>query len=167
MTEASVGRKVCSRALAEETRVETSNRDLVKRFYADLWDGWDKAVAWEILTDDFLFHGSLGADRRGIDGFLDYVDRVRTALDDYRSDIGEMVEDKDAIAVRMTFSGDHQGEFFGVPATGRRISWRGAAFFSFRDGRVSALWVLGDVDGVKAQLGITSAQFESSQMPDS
>jgi len=140
--------------------MEMTNRDLVKRFYAELWDRWDKAVALEILTSDFLFHGSLGADRKGIDGFLDYVDRVRTALGDYRSDIGEMVEELDTIAVRMTFSGNHQSEFFGVPATGRRISWRGAAFFTFRKGRISALWVLGDVDGVKAQLGIAEGQFE-------
>ena len=139
-----------------------TNRDLVMRFYAELWDKWDKSVAWEILTDDFLFRGSLGADRNGIDGFLDYVDQVQTALGDYRSDIGEMVEETDAIAVRMIFSGKHQGELFGVPATGLRISWQGAAFFTFRDGRISALWVLGDIDGIKAQLGIKTAQFEPS-----
>ena len=144
-----------------------TNRDLVRRFYAELWDRWDKSVAREILTDDFLFHGSLGADRKGIDGFLDYVDRVRSALGDYRSDIGEMVEQADRIAVRMTFSGNHQAEFFDVPATGRRISWFGAAFFTFREGRISALWVLGDVDGVKAQLGIAKGRFEHPCRPTS
>jgi steroid delta-isomerase-like uncharacterized protein len=147
--------------------VQITNRDLVQRFYAELWDQWDKAVAGEILTEDFLFRGSLGADRNGVDGFLDYVDRVRTALGDYRSDIGEMVEGPDKIAVRMTFSGDHQAEFFGVPATGQRISWHGAAFFTFRDGRISALWVLGDIDGIKAQLGIADGAFERPVEPNS
>ena len=140
----------------------SANHALIRRFYAELWDQWDRSVAYEILTEDFLFRGSLGADRRGIDGFLDYVDGVRTVLGDYRSDIGEMVEEPDRIAVRMTFSGDHQAEFFGVPATGRRVSWQGAAFFSFRDERISALWVLGDIDGVKQQLGLGSAAFEGS-----
>ena len=139
----------------------TSHRDLVVRFYAELWDRWDKAVAWEILTDDFRFRGSLGADRVGIGGFLDYVDRVRTALGNYRSDIGETVEQEDMLAVRMTFSGDHQAEFFGVSATGLRITWVGAAFFGFRGDRISSLWVLGDVDAVKAQLGSVGGQFES------
>jgi len=140
--------------------MHSANSKLIRRFYAELWDRWDKAVAWEILTEDFLFRGSLGADRRGIDGFLDYVDRVRGALGDYRSDIGDMVEQGDRIAVRMTFSGNHQAEFFGVPATGRRISWSGAAFFSFRDRRICALWVLGDIDAVKSQLGIAQGRFE-------
>jgi len=140
--------------------VELTNRDLIARFYADLWDQWDKSVAWEILTEDFLFRGSLGADRRGIEGFLDYVDRVRNALGDYRSDVGEMVEQADKIAIRMTFSGNHRGELFGVPATGQRISWAGAAFFAFRRGRIASLWVLGDVDGVKTQLGLARGKFE-------
>jgi len=140
--------------------VATANCDLVTRFYVELWDRWDKAIAFEILTEDFLFRGSLGADRRGIDGFLDYVDRVRNALGDYKSDIGEMVEQGNKLAVRMTFSGNHQGELFGVPATGRRISWTGAAFFAFRERRIASLWVLGDVDGVKRQLGIARGQFE-------
>lgn len=33
-----------------------------------------------------------------------------------------------------------------------RISWAGAAFFTFRDGRVADLWVLGDLKGLEAQL---------------
>ena len=125
-----------------------TNRDLVGRFYAELWDRWDKAVAWEILAGDFLFRGSLGAERTGIEGFLDYVDQVRGALGGYRSDMGEMV--------------DHQAELFGVPPTGRRISWNGAAFFGFRNGRISSLWVLGDVDAVKNQLGIAQGSFEGN-----
>jgi predicted ester cyclase len=71
-----------------------------------------------------------------------------------------MVEQGNKLAVRMTFSGNHQGELFGVPASGRRISWPGAAFFAFRERRIASLWVLGDVDGVKLQLGIARGQFE-------
>jgi hypothetical protein len=41
-----------------------------------------------------------------------------------------------------------------VPATGRRIAWSGVAFFDTAEGRITALWVLGDVDAVKRQLGL-------------
>ena len=136
-----------------------SNADLVRRFYADLWDRHDRAVAWEILAQDFDFRGSLGADQRGVAGFLDYLDKVRAALGNYRSEIGEMVEAPGRIAVWMRFSGDHRGEFFGVAATGKRIAWQGAAFFGFAEGRIARLWVLGDIDAVKAQLGAAAARF--------
>lgn len=59
-----------------------------------------EAVAREVLTDDFLFHGSLRADRKGIDGFVDYAERVRNALGDYRFDVGEKVEEPDLQVIR-------------------------------------------------------------------
>jgi predicted ester cyclase len=53
--------------------------------------------------------------------------------------------------------GIHNGEFFGVPATGREIIWTGAAFFTTNGRQIIELWVLGDIDAVKQQLGAGSA----------
>ncbi len=64
---------------------------------------------------------------------------------------------EDRAAARMTFTGRHQADLFGVPATGGEITWVGAAFFATSDGRIRDLWVLGDIDGVKRQLGAESA----------
>jgi steroid delta-isomerase-like uncharacterized protein len=126
----------------------------VRRFYVELWDAGEAAVAHEILAADFRFRGSLGPERRGVEGFLGYWRDVRGALTDYRSDIEALLIDGRRAAARMTFSGRHVGAFYGAAPTGRRVSWSGAAFFDFADdGRIAALWVLGDVDGLKAQLG--------------
>jgi predicted ester cyclase len=57
----------------------------------------------------------------------------------------------------MSFTGRHQGPFFGVPATGNAIQWAGAAFFTTDGRQITELWVLGDVDAVKRQLGAESA----------
>jgi predicted ester cyclase len=53
----------------------------------------------------------------------------------------------------MSFSGVHRGRFFGVEASGRTITWAGAAFFATDGERITDLWVLGDIDAVKQQLG--------------
>jgi predicted ester cyclase len=53
----------------------------------------------------------------------------------------------------MTFKGIHRGELFGVAASGNMVRWSGAAFFRMAEGRIAELWVLGDVDSVKRQLG--------------
>ena len=42
--------------------------------------------------------------------------------------------------------------FLDVPPTGRQLSWAGAAFFTFSDGLVGDLWVLGDLHNLHAQL---------------
>jgi predicted ester cyclase len=52
----------------------------------------------------------------------------------------------------MSFHGRHRAKLFGVAPTGRDIRWSGAAFFKSRGDKVGALWVLGDVEGVRRQL---------------
>lgn len=126
---------------------------LVRRFYAEVWDRADEDVARAILDPGFAFRGSLGPERRGVDGFIDYMRAVHAALGEYRCIVDELVATESRAAARMTFTGIHRGGFFGVPATGRRITWAGAAFFAVAGGRIASLWVLGDIDAVKAQLG--------------
>ncbi len=53
----------------------------------------------------------------------------------------------------MMFTGVHRARFFDIEATGRAISWAGGAFFKTDGYQIVELWVLGDVDSVKRQLG--------------
>lgn len=137
-------------------------RTLVERFYHEVWNEADELVAREILATDFRFRGSLGPEKRGVDGFIDYMRSIHRALADYQCIIVDLVVDDCRVAARMTFKGRHQETFFGVEATGRQIAWAGAAFFRIEDEHIAELWVLGDIDAVKAQLGSSvSAGFSS------
>jgi steroid delta-isomerase-like uncharacterized protein len=128
-------------------------QSLVERFYNDIWNRQDFAVASEILAPDFRFRGSLGSQTIGIPAFLAYAGSVHAALADYRCTIEEMVADEAHAAARMNFAGIHRAPLFGVEATGRQVSWAGAAFFAIAQARIVSLWVLGDVEGLKQQLG--------------
>lgn len=128
--------------------------DLVKRFYDVVWNQADEKVAHEILHPDFKFRASLGPERQGLEGFLNYMRAIHAALGDYTCTVDEMIVDGAKAAARLSFSGRHDGEFFGVAGTGRSIGWAGAAFFETDGQRITRLWVLGDVDGVKQQLGV-------------
>ena len=77
---------------------------------------------------------------------------IHRALGDYVCIIEDLVVADNRAAARILFKGIHQNEFFGVAASGREIAWAGAAFFTTDRGRIIELWVLGDVDSVKAQL---------------
>jgi predicted ester cyclase len=101
------------------------------------------------------FRGSLGAERSGPDSFIDYLRQTHAALAEYRCIIDDLIATNDRAAARMTFTGIHRGAFFGVAATGQRITWNGAAFFVLVDARIKNIWVLGDLDSVKQQLGAT------------
>lgn len=135
--------------------VETP-RALVESFYADVWNRRDTCRAREIIASDFRFRGSLGPEKRGVEGFLAYVDAVHEALGDYTCHIEDLIATPQRVAARMMFRGIHQAEFFGVPPTYQTLAWSGAAFFTIRDGQLSELWVLGDIDAIKTQLGSAS-----------
>lgn len=127
-------------------------RPLLERFYAEVWNRGDEATARAILDPRFRFRGSLGVTADDVDGFLAYVRSVRAALADYCCIIDDMIEGEGRAAARMTFTGVHRGTLLGVAATGRAVSWSGAAFFTVADARISELWVLGDLDSLRRQL---------------
>ena len=140
----------------------TGATQLVERFYHEVWNRADEAVAREILHPEFRFRASLGPERRGPEGVIAYMRSVHAALADYRCEIEDLLATEHEAAAKMRFVGRHQAPFFDVEATGREIEWAGAAFFKTDGERITELWVLGDIDAVKRQLGATAAQgFES------
>ncbi len=78
---------------------------------------------------------------------------MHAALAGFTCRIEDLVTTEHRAAARMSFTGVHRARFFGVEATGRTITWAGAAFFTTDGDRIIALWVLGDIDAVKQQLG--------------
>lgn len=134
-----------------------SGKALVERFYYEVWNQADENVAREILAEDFRFRGSLGPEKLGQDGFIEYMRSIHTALKNYECIINDLVISDNKVAAKMTFQGIHQDVFFGVDKTDKLISWAGAAFFTIENDRLSSLWVLGDIDSVKQQLGSGSS----------
>ncbi len=135
---------------------------LVERFYYEAWNRADEGVAREILHPEFRFRASLGPERRGPDGFIDYMRSIHAALANYTCIIDDLVTTQDRAAARLTFKGIHRGRFFEVDPTGREITWAGSAFFKTDGHRIVELWVVGDVDSVKRQLGApASIRFSS------
>jgi predicted ester cyclase len=128
----------------------------VRRFYDELWNGPDLSIVGALMHPDVTFRGSLGDTLVGHGPFAGYVTSVTDALGDYRCEFVDLVTSPEAgkVAARMTFSGVHRGSFLGVPPTGARVSWAGAAFFTFSGALIRDLWVLGDLASLRSQLGV-------------
>ncbi len=137
-------------------------KELVERFYNEVWNSADEAVAREILHKDLQFRASLGPERRGPDGFIGYMRSVRQALPDFVCIIREVIATNNQAAAQMHFEGHHRGTFYGVDATGKQITWAGAAFFKTNGDQIVDIWVLGDIDSVKQQLGADVSESFSS-----
>ena len=129
--------------------MERAPTSFVEVFYHQGWNTDDEAAAREILTEDFRFGGSLGPEKRGLDGFIKYMRSVRAALGDHQCVIDDLIETESRVAARMNLKGIHRAPFFDIAAIGRKIVWAGAAFFTIRGVRIAALWVPSDVDSLK------------------
>jgi len=126
---------------------------LVRRFYHDLWNRWDDEGVEELLHEDFTFRGSLGTETSGRDEWRSYRDAVRAGSSDFHNEILDLVADGDRAAARLRYTGSHTGPLAGLPATGRRFSYAGAAFFTGDARQLTSAWVLGDLTALREQLG--------------
>ena len=127
---------------------------LVRRFYDDLWNRFDETLIPVLLAEDVTFRGALGRHAAGHAAFADYMRLVRGAFPDFEQTIDEVVVDAvgGSAFVRLRCRGTHRGALFGLPATGRRITYEGAARFETRGGRIADVWVLGDLHSLMRQI---------------
>lgn len=124
----------------------------VRKFYEVIWNKHNKDAVPEVLHESFTFRGSLGLEKRGHGGFIEYLDSLHSALAHYHCEIKDLISEDSKAFARMEFSGVHRGKFMGFEPTGRKLTWDGAALFHFQNDKVVSLWVLGDLESLRRQL---------------
>jgi steroid delta-isomerase-like uncharacterized protein len=129
------------------------NKDIVRRYYHDLWNTWDLSLADELIATNMVFRGSLGVNTEGREGFKQYLQLVRKAFPDFLNQIDDLIGEGDKVVARLTYRATHQEEVFGIAATGRQITYSGVAIFRIADRKIVEGWVLGDTAGLMQQLG--------------
>lgn len=127
-------------------------KSLVRRFYSELWNAWSVRALEELISPDIVFHGSIGTAVKGIEEFRQYVNRIRSAFPDFHNHIEELIAEGAKVAAKLTYTGTHQGELFGFPGTGRKITYPGLAIFEFNEGKIVRGYVLGNTESLKRQL---------------
>jgi predicted ester cyclase len=95
----------------------------VRIFYEIIWNQHDKSVIPDVINDPFILHGSLGLEKNGHSGLIEYINMVHDGLSNYRYTILDMVVEQSKVFAKMEFSGTHQNEFMGFKQTGHKISW--------------------------------------------
>lgn len=132
----------------------TENKALVERYYEQLWNRWDFAVADTLLDANITFRGSLGVTVRGLEGFKGYLRMIRTAFPDFHNSIEELIAEGDKVVARLDYRGTHQGKLFHISPTGTTIRYTGIAIFRIANGKIVDGWVLGDTLSLMQQIGV-------------
>lgn len=66
--------------------------------------------------------------------------------------VEDLVAAGDKVALRLRLRGTHQGDFQGIPATGRTISYVSHEFYRVRDGLIAEEWICSDMASLFRQL---------------
>jgi steroid delta-isomerase-like uncharacterized protein len=130
---------------------------LLERFYSGVSAG-DLSVIDELLTDDFIEHEEFPGIEPNKDGVKQFFTLFRSAFPDLRLEAHEVVAEGDLLCVRGTMSGTHEGEFMGMPATGKRFEVEGFDMVRIRDGLVTEHWGVFDSMAMMQQLGAIPEQ---------
>ncbi len=91
------------------------------------------------------------------EGFKEFVKAFRTAFPDIHYTVDDAIEAGDRIVHRLTASGTMRGDFAGMPATGKRATWREIHIGRVVNGRLVEHWGLVDQLDMMVQLGVIPA----------
>jgi steroid delta-isomerase-like uncharacterized protein len=134
--------------------VSDQGKERLRQFYDVVVNQGDVEKVDEFCTEDFVDHEEfpgITPDRAGV---KDFFVMMRKAFPDLHVEVHDIVADGDLAVARATMTGTHQGEFMGVPPTGRRIEVEGFDMVRIPDGqRATAHWGVMDAMTMMQQLG--------------
>lgn len=120
------------------------------RLYENVFNQKDFDVLEDIFADDVVDHTggpSGGEAAKGV------VRAVIDAFPDIHVTPEVWVVEGDLVAAYVTWTGTHQGDFLGVPASGRETNWSHIDIVRIRDGKHAEIWHPGLVTALQLALG--------------
>ncbi len=131
----------------------TSIRRLYELISAGDIDGFG-----EQLADDFVEHEEIPGLEPTKEGVKQLFRMYRAAFPDLRLETEDVLVSGDKAVARVRATGTHQGEFMGMPATGRRVEVQLIDITRFSDdGLAREHWGVMDALGMMQQLGAIPA----------
>ena len=134
------------------------NKELLRRFYKDVYVDWDMTMVDEVVSPEFTSHDWPAGFPTGPQAFRDYYDDLRKTVPDARYEVDDLIAEGDRVVVRWRLLGTHKGEFQGIAPTGRAITLKGIAIYRVENGKLMERWVVSDLFGVLEQIRGTSSQ---------
>lgn len=106
-----------------------------------------------VVAPDILIHyAEMPEPLQGRETWQQGFELMKRAFPDLQGEIDDIVAARDKVALRLTLRGSHQGEFQGIPATGRAIRYVSHEFYRVADGLIAEEWICSDMVSLFRQL---------------
>ena len=120
-----------------------ANKATISRFH-DAVNTGDTAVISrtidEVVAPDVLFHAPVPTGATGAEALKQVWRVLLPAFPDLHVAVEDVIAEGDKVVARNTVTGTHQGEYRGLPPTGKSISYNEIFIFRFAGGRIAEIW---------------------------
>jgi predicted ester cyclase len=127
-----------------------------RRFFDEVVSEGRLDVIPELVADDFVEHEKMPGAPEGRAAVEWFVTVFRSGVPDVRAEVDDLIVEGDKLVARSTWSGTHDGELFGMPATGKPFTMDVIDIVRFDGDRVVEHWGVGDLAGMMQQVGLAS-----------
>ena len=128
------------------------NKAIARLFLDELWNRVNFEAVDRLMASDYDGHSSTVINGPG--GARQFVPTMRAAFPDFQFEVLDQVAEGDRVATRWAAHGTHQGEFQGVPPSGKRVKITGITIFRLADRKLIEGWTSEDVLGLLQQIGV-------------
>ncbi len=126
------------------------NKAIIRRFVEEVQSKHDIDLMDELFSPDFYDHGTTS---HTLEEAKQFFAMLFAAFPDIRADIHDQIAEGDKVVTRKTFHATHQGEFMGLPPTGKKVAFDVIDIFRIANGRIAEHWFVGDMMALMQQIG--------------
>jgi steroid delta-isomerase-like uncharacterized protein len=142
------------------------NKARIREFIDRVLTAGEVDATGDYFHDDMVEEVPFPAQGPGLDGLKETLTRIRQAFPDLHWSIEEQMAEGNNVLTRFIWSGTHQGEFLGIPATNRVVRVWGMVIDRFEGQKVKSTRILLDTLSLLQQLGVVPAAPESGADPN-
>lgn len=118
-----------------------------------VWEEGNPDAVARFASESFLRHTSPEGEPLGREVQIERLKSFRDAFPDISIEVDDVVSSGDLIAFRSTMRGTHQGEFLGIPPSGKQVVVGLVDFIRIEDGKFVEQWGGPDMLDLVRQLG--------------
>jgi steroid delta-isomerase-like uncharacterized protein len=143
-----------SAVTTETTAEEQRNAELVRKFYAEVFDKGDTSLIDQMIAADYIEHASPVDMQAGArDSLKSYTLAYRAAFPDLKTEVERVVAEGDIVFAHFRQTGTSKGAFMGMPANGKQFDIHGVDVIRIRDGKAVEHWGYMEEMKLASQMG--------------